>query len=98
MNWLTVNVLQNAGREIEISAGSAASVASSVIEQVCSATRIRSLILQSGSRTLHFEYCSQFSSSVEHAVTVSGPSTAWMTSATEMLEGERLSWYPPRVP
>ena len=44
------------GREIEISAGSAASAASSVIEQVCSATRIRSLIFQSGSRTLHFEY------------------------------------------
>jgi hypothetical protein len=29
-----------------------------------------------GSRTLHFEYWSQFSSSVEQAVTVNGPSTA----------------------
>ena len=43
-------------REMEMSTGSVGSVASSVIEQVCSATRMRSLIFQSGSRTLHFEY------------------------------------------
>ena len=45
---------------------------------------MRSLIFQSGSRTLHFAYCSQVSSAVLQAVTVSGPSTAWMTSATEI--------------
>ena len=39
---------------------------------------------QSGSRTLHFAYCPQFSASVEQAVTVSGPSIAWMMSATEI--------------
>ena len=36
--------------------GALVSAASSVIEQACSASRIRSLIFQSGSRTLHFEY------------------------------------------
>ena len=39
---------------------------------------------QSGSRTLHFVNCSHCSSSVEQAVTVSGPSIAWMMSATEI--------------
>ena len=53
-------------------------------EQVASADTIRSLIFHSGSRTLHFAYWPQFSSSVEHAVTVSGPSIAWMMSATEI--------------
>ena len=42
----------------------------------------------SGSRTLHFEYWPQASSWTEQAVTVSGPSTAWMMSATE-IDGRR---------
>jgi hypothetical protein len=58
-------------------------------EQVSSAETIRSRMRQSGSRTLHFEYWSQFSASVEHAVTVSGPSIAWMMSATEMMAAAR---------
>ena len=45
---------------------------------------MRSLIRQSGSRTLHLAYWPQFSASVEQAVTVSGPSIAWMMSATEI--------------
>ena len=52
---------------------------------------MRSLIFQSGSRMLHFENWSQVTSSAEHAVTASGPSTAWMTSATEMAVAERAS-------
>ena len=47
---------------------------------------MRSLIRHSGSRMLHLEYWPQFSASVEQAVTVSGPSIAWMTSATEIIE------------
>ena len=50
---------------------------------------MRSLIRHSGSRTLHFAYWPQFSASVEHAVTVSGPSIAWMMSATEIDDGGR---------
>ena len=45
---------------------------------------MRSLMRQSGSRTLHLANCPHFSSSVEQAVTVSGPSIAWMMSATEI--------------
>ncbi len=45
---------------------------------------MRSLMRHSGSRTLHFEYWPQPWSWTEQAVTVSGPSTAWMTSATEI--------------
>ena len=50
---------------------------------------MRSRMRQSGSRTLHFAYWSQFSASVEQAVTVSGPSIAWMMSATEMIDAAR---------
>ena len=46
-------------------------------EHVASAARMRSLIRQSGSRTLHFAYWPQFSSSVEQA--------AWpLTSSTRI--------------
>ena len=67
-------------------------------EHVASAARMRSLIRHSGSRTLHFEYWPQFSASVEHAVTVSGPSMAWMMSATEIALAPLARRYPPRVP
>ena len=40
------------------------------------AAMMRSLMRHSGSRTLHFSNCSQPSSCVEQAVTVSGPSIA----------------------
>ena len=43
---------------------------------------MRSRSRHSGSRTLHFSNCSQSWSSVEQAVTVNGPSIAWITSAT----------------
>src|SRR5262249_9433178 len=66
-------------------AGGGGSDASSAIVHSPSAVKIRSRTRQSGSRTLHFEYCSHCCpSSVEHAVTVTGPSIAWITSATEM--------------
>ena len=35
---------------------------------------------------------------VDGPVTVTGPSTAWITSATEIVEGPRPRRYPPRVP
>ena len=60
-------------------------------EQVASAETIRSLIFHSGSRTLHFAYWPQFSSSVEQAVTVNGPSMAWMISAAEMTDAALAS-------
>ena len=47
---------------------------------------------------LHLLYWSQSFFSVEHAVTVKGPSIASMTSATLIAAGGRPSVYPPRVP
>src|SRR6187399_3200649 len=76
----------------------AISVASSATDVAASAEIIRSLIRQRGSRMLHFEYWSQLWSVSEHAVTVSGPSTAWMTSATDIWSAGRASAYPPRMP
>ena len=52
------------------------SAASSAIVHSPSAARIRSRTRHSGSRTLHFENCSHCPSSVEQAVTVTGPSIA----------------------
>ena len=52
---------------------SAASTDISWREHVDSADRILSLMRHSGSRTLHFAYWPQFSSSVEQAVTVWEP-------------------------
>src|SRR4029077_12696558 len=52
-----------------------------------SAVRIRSRTRHSGSRTLHFENCSHCPSSVEQAVTVTGPSLARSTSAPECRSG-----------
>ena len=66
--------------------------------QLASAVSTRSLMRHSGSRTLHLVYCSQAWSSVEQAVTVRGPSTAWITSATDIIVAGRASRYPPRVP
>ena len=71
--------------------GGGGSAASSAIVHSPSAVRIRSRTRHSGSRTLHFANCSQLPSSVEHAVTVTGPSIAWMTSATEICSGTRAS-------
>ena len=59
---------------------------------------MRSRICQSGPRTLHLPYCSQSCLSVEHAVTVNGPSIASITSATLIDADGRLRVYPPRVP
>src|SRR5262249_49713281 len=51
---------------------------------VFSTSTMRSLTRHSGSRTLHFENCSQRSSAGPQAVISSGPSIASMMSATEM--------------
>ena len=48
----------------------------SATDTVASAAAMRSRICQSGSRMLHLLYCSQPLFSVEHAVTVNGPSIA----------------------
>ena len=72
-------------------AGAGGSAASSAIVHSPSAARIRSRTRHSGSRTLHFANCSHCLSSVEQAVTVTGPSIAWMTSATEICDGARAS-------
>ncbi len=53
---------------------------------------MRSRIFQSGSRTLHVANWPHRSLWAEHAVTVSGPSIAWMTSATEMVSESLASW------
>ena len=74
---------------VRSSAPSGTSEDTSCSEQVDSAETMRSRMRHSGSRTLHFAYWSQFSASVEHAVTVSGPSIAWMMSATEMIDAAR---------
>src|SRR5688500_17147085 len=81
-----------------ISSSIGGSAAISWSEQVTSAATIRSLSRHSGSRTLHFAYWPQLSTPVEHAVTVNGPSIAWMMSATEIALDSRPSRYPPRVP
>src|SRR5688572_2075378 len=72
--------------------GAGATVSAAISESVTvpSAATMRSRICQSGSRMLHLLYCSQVFFSDVHAVTVSGPSIAWMTSATLINLGTRL--------
>ena len=41
---------------------------------------------------LQVAYCSQSSSALVQAVTITGPSMASMTSATEMRRADRESW------
>ncbi len=56
-----------------------------------SASTIRSLMRQSGSRMLQRAYWSHDSSTSEQAVMRSGPSIAAITSATEMAAAGRAS-------
>ena len=73
-------------------ATTATSEAISDTQHVESAMTIRSRIFQSGSRTLHVANCPQRSLWAEQAVTVNGPSIAWMTSATEIVSESLVSW------
>src|SRR5580765_1419105 len=65
-------VCRVAGRDVVTRAGGSA--ASSATVHSPSADKMRSRTRHSGSRTLHLAYCSQVPSSVEQAVTVTGPS------------------------
>src|SRR4029453_16126556 len=67
-----------------VAVGGGISAASSAIVHSPSAARIRSRTRHSGSRTLHFANCSHCPSSVEQAVTVTGPSMAWITAVPEI--------------
>src|SRR6185295_14873071 len=66
--WCVCSTAARAG------AGDGGSAASSAIVQSPSAARMRSRTRHRGSRTLHFANCSHCPSSVEQAVTVTGPS------------------------
>ena len=84
--WRAERAYSRARREsvTGVSSGDGTSDAISSRLHAASDVRIRSLMRHSGSRTLHFEYWPHAWSWTEHAVTVSGPSTAWMTSAIEI--------------
>src|SRR5690606_31287046 len=82
--WVRREKTSGAGPSATAATASASSTTISASVQPASDCRMRSLMRHSGSRTLHLLYWTQPWSSVEQAVTVSGPSTAWITSAIEI--------------
>src|SRR6516165_326175 len=64
------------GRNTVVRGAAGGSEANSAIVHSSRALRIRARTRHKGSRTLHFANCSHWLSSVEHAVTVTGPSIA----------------------
>jgi len=73
------------------------SLASSETVVFESADTMMSEMRQSGSRTLHLANWPHRSPWAEHAVTATGPSIAWMTSATEMPAAVRRACSRPRT-